>query len=93
MFTGGDNGELWLANDTASGWSAVYPGSAATAQNSPCSISGTGITYAASGNILTVKIDVAFSATFAGAKTIFMRAGNKQNVDSGYLARGTWTVP
>ena len=93
MFTGGYNSELWLADDTASGWGAVNPGSTAVVQNSQCRIAGTGITYAASGNVLTIKIDIQFSSTFAGTKTIFMRAVNKQNVDSGYLARGTWTVP
>jgi hypothetical protein len=86
-------GRLWLASDDASGWNFIYPGTASTIQNSQCSISGSSYKANGSGNTVTVTVDITFTSSFAGTKTIFMEAISMENADSGYEKKGTWTVP
>jgi hypothetical protein len=42
---------------------------------------------------LTVVIPVTFQPGFAGAKQIYKRAANMQQLDSGWHILESWTVP
>jgi hypothetical protein len=46
-----------------------------------------------SGNAVSFTINLVFkSAQFPGAKTVYLQA-LEPNTSSGWVARGTWTVP
>jgi len=83
---------FWLASDDASAWSPIT-GTNATVQNSQCSIPSSSFHDVSSGNNLSFQVTITFTPSFAGAKTIFMRAVNKQGGDTGYQVTGSWTVP
>ena len=44
-----------------------------------------------SGNSVSFTINVVFSG-FSGAKSVYLQA-NEPNTNSGWVQRGTWTVP
>ena len=48
---------------------------------------------AASGTSLTVTLRIAFTPAFAGVKNIDMRANSSLGSTTGWVTRGTWTVP
>ncbi len=84
---------LYLENAAGSGAAgSVAPGSTATVSNGYCEITGTGSSFTASGNNLTVNVNITFKSTFTGAKTIYMNAVSNEGETSGGLkAKGTWT--
>jgi Zn-dependent metalloprotease len=84
--TGG--GVIDLLNDAGTAWIA----GTGTLSNSQCTLDLAGSSATASGNDLTVLLNISFSASFVGQKTIFMHAKNASQ-KSGWLTRGTWTVP
>ena len=66
-------------------------GSAASLQNSQCAVGSSGMTT--SGNSVSLLLNlVFFSPAFSGAKTVYLQA-NEPNTSSGWVSRGTWTVP
>jgi len=66
-------------------------GSASTLQNSQCAVGFT--TMTSSGNSVSFTINLVFkSPAFQGAKTIYLQA-LEPNTSTGWVARGTWTVP
>jgi hypothetical protein len=66
-------------------------GSAAGLQNSQCAVGYSGMTT--SGNSMSLLLNlVLFSPAFSGAKTVYLQA-NEPNTSSGWVSRGTWTVP
>ena len=66
-------------------------GSAATLQNSQCAVGFT--VMMTSGNSVSFTINLVFkSPAFSGAKTVYLQA-LEPNASSGWVARGTWTVP
>lgn len=66
-------------------------GSSTTLQNSQCAVGFT--TMTASGNSVIFTINLVFkSPAFQGAKTVYLQA-LEPNASSGWVARGTWTVP
>jgi hypothetical protein len=66
-------------------------GSASTLQNSQCAVGFT--TMTTSGNSVLFTINLVFkSPAFQGAKTVYLQA-LEPNTSSGWVARGTWTVP
>jgi len=70
----------------------TLPGSA-TAQNSQCSISGTGSSISGSGTTLTVTLAMTFKAAFAGNKVMYLAAGDVSGANSNWQALGTCGVP
>ena len=84
---------LYLENAAGSGaQGSVAPGSTSTVSNGYCQISGIGSSVTASGNNLTVNVNITFKSTFTGAKTIYMNAVSNEGETSGGLkAKGTWT--
>jgi hypothetical protein len=66
-------------------------GSAAGLQNSQCAVGFSGMTT--SGNSVSLLLNlVFFSPAFSGVKTVYLQA-SEPNVSSGWVSRGTWTVP
>ncbi len=82
---------FFMANDPGYGTvGPLAPGSGSTLQNSQCSLSGAGSSVNASGNTLTVTLNLTFNKSFAGTQTIFTDAAG---ANSGWQKGGIWTVP
>jgi len=83
---------LYLANDANTGWlTPLTLGGAGTVQNSQCAITAAGSSAAGSGNTLTVTLSLSFQAAFKGTRNVYMEAYD--GADSGWLQKGTWTIP
>jgi hypothetical protein len=66
-------------------------GSSSTLQNSQCAVGYTVMNT--SGNSVSFNINLVFrSPGFSGPKTVYVQA-LEPNASSGWVARGTWTVP
>jgi hypothetical protein len=85
--------QISLAQDSGTTWMAAAPGAATTLQNSQCSLNVAGTSVALNGNTLTLNLAITFRHAFAGAKNIYMYAADVSGSNSGWLQRGTWTVP
>jgi hypothetical protein len=64
-------------------------GSSTTLQNTQCQVGFTGMTDA--GDSVTFLIQIVFN-TFHGTQTVYLQA-NEPGANSGWVQRGTWTVP
>jgi hypothetical protein len=64
-------------------------GSSTTLQNTQCQVGFTGMTDA--GDSVMFLIQIVFN-TFHGAQTVYLQA-NEPGANSGWVQRGTWTVP
>ena len=82
-------GTIGLYDNTASTLSTKPIGSSATLSNTQCAVGYTGMV--ASGNSVSLTINVVF-LSFSGAKSVYLQA-NEPNTNSGWVQRGTWTVP
>ena len=93
--SGATSGSVYLvddAGDAGGPYSAmVLPGSG-TAQNSQCTINGTGSSVTGSGNTLTVKLAMTFSEILAGNQAFYLAARNGTD-NSDWQAVGSVTVP
>jgi hypothetical protein len=82
------------AGDAGGPYSILSLPGAGTAQNSQCSISGTGSSVNGSGGTLTLTLNITFKPAFAGATTsnkVFYMAG-QDTASSGWFAMGVWHV-
>lgn len=85
---------LYLADNSGTNWLGGFaPGSAGTASNSYCSISGSGASVTGSGTQLSVTVPVTFQSVFAGAKNTYAITYDDDAMNSGWQPMGTWTVP
>ena len=82
-----------LLNDAGSAYVTGTLGSAATLHNSQCAIALASSTAIPSGNALTVNLATTFAPAFAGAKNVYLYAASASGASSGWVTRGTWTVP
>jgi hypothetical protein len=62
-------------------------------QNSQCAIALGSTTVVPNGNSLTLDLATTFAPTYTGAKNVYMYAANAAGINSGWMQRGTWTVP
>jgi hypothetical protein len=83
---------IYLEDDTGVSHAPLTLGSAGTAQNSQCRIDAGASSLSMAGNTLTVNLALSFLPGYAGAKNVFMFAQNSA-LNSGWVNRGTWTVP
>jgi Zn-dependent metalloprotease len=81
---------VFLLNDAGTTWLSGPMGTAATLQNSQCSIALASSGASSSGNQLTVNLAMTFKAPFAGAKNIYMYAATAAGAISGWQDRGDW---
>ncbi len=84
--------QINLLNDSATAWMSATLGSAATLQNSQCSLNVATATVAPSGNTLTLNLTVTFLPSFAGSKNIYLHAVDVSGANSGWQQLGAWTV-
>ncbi|HEV8144853.1 MAG TPA: SBBP repeat-containing protein [Bryobacteraceae bacterium] len=82
---------LSLAFDSGNGSTSIALGSANVASNSQCSLRGVNSTVVIGATSVVVTLDLTFSATFFGAKTVYLYAA-EVGINTGYVARGSWTV-
>ncbi|HEX5432074.1 MAG TPA: SBBP repeat-containing protein, partial [Bryobacteraceae bacterium] len=83
--------QFTLANDDGSpGSTPVNPGGG-TAQNSQCTLNGSGSSAAISGSTLTLTVSLSFEPGFGGGKTVYLYAADSGG-NTGWVSRGTWTV-
>jgi hypothetical protein len=91
FFTAGN--QVWLRDDGHSAWiGPMTAGRSETVSNSQCTLAAAGSSIAASGNSLVTTVTVTFTASFAGPKTIYMRATDRAGLASDFIQGGTWTV-
>ena len=83
------NSTIGLYDDTATTLSTKGIGSSANLQNSQCAVGYT--VMSTSGNSVTFTIQIVFN-TFSGTQTVYLQA-NEPASNSGWVQRGTWTVP
>jgi hypothetical protein len=83
---------LYLINDAGTQWLPGTPGSAATLQNSQCSINLATTSVALASNTLTLNLATTFKPVFAGAKNIYMYGADAGGTNSAWQTRGTWTA-
>jgi len=75
----------------ANGAAALIPGSSAVISNNQCSVRGANSTIVAGTTALVVTVDIAFNATFFGAKNAYLYAAESLT-NSGWINVGGWTV-
>ncbi len=82
---------LYLYNDAGTALpTAVTPGSSGSVSNSQCTLTGTGSSFSASGNNLTLSLALTFEPSFGGAQNAYLDAVGKTQ-SSGWVQEGTWT--
>ena len=85
---------FYLADDAGTAWLGPGAlGSAGSLQNSQCTVDVGSSSAVGSGMNLTVNLVLSFNPAFGGAKNVYMDAFDAWTVDSGWLQKGTWTVP
>ena len=83
---------FYLANDASNGWAGTIAiGTSGTVQNSQCTLNAATSSVSGSGNNLTLNVALSFLHAFSGTKNIYVDAYD--GVYSGWLQKGTWTVP
>ncbi len=86
------SGSVSMLNDAGTQWQAAAFGSG-TLQNGQCSLNLAASSATPNATALTLQLALTFKAPFAGAKSIYMLASSASGVSTGWLSRGTWTVP
>ncbi|HTD44398.1 MAG TPA: hypothetical protein VK687_09470, partial [Bryobacteraceae bacterium] len=85
------NGTIGLYNNSGTTLSTKPIGSSANLLNTQCAVGYSGMST--SGNSVSLVLQlVFFSPAFSGAKNVYLQA-NEPNTSSGWVSRGTWTVP
>jgi serine protease AprX len=85
---------VYLVNDTGDALLPLLPlGGSGTVSNSQCTVSAAGSSVSASGNYLTLTLNLAFKPAFAGNRVFYVAARDTVEHNSGWQAMGTWTVP
>jgi hypothetical protein len=85
--------QINLLGDNGTSWQAATLGSAATLQNSQCSVNVATATVSSSGNTLTWHVPMTFKPAYAGAKNAYLLAVDVSGSNSGWQQLGAWTVP
>jgi hypothetical protein len=81
---------IGLYNDAATAASTKPLGSSAALQNTQCAIGFS--SASASGNSITLTVQIVFKSVFTGAKSVYVEGTNVWG-NSGLILRGTWGVP
>jgi hypothetical protein len=84
---------LSLLNDAQTWMPGTLGGAGGTLQNSQCGVNLGASSVTMSGDTLTLTLAMTFTASYAGAKNIYMFAANASGLTSGWQDRGDWTVP
>jgi hypothetical protein len=71
----------------------MVPGGSGVQQNTQCGLSLAGSSIAASGQQLTMKVAMTFSAAYGGAKGVYLYASSVGGATVGWRQHGSWNVP
>ncbi len=83
---------LYIMNDAGTAiLGPLTPGSAGTLKNSQCTVNGAGSAVSYSANSMILSLSLTFDPGFTGLKNMYMLAVDKENGQSGWPLRGTWT--
>jgi hypothetical protein len=105
LFTGNDglrchvfylrsSGALYLAAPNESAWLASAAlGSSASLQHAYCSVNVAASSAAPSGNVLTLKLALGFTAAFGGSRILLADVYTANGLHWGYQQVATWSVP
>jgi trimeric autotransporter adhesin len=83
------NSTIGLYDNNAAVLASKGLGSSTTMQNTQCAVGYTAVTT--SGNSVMLQVQLVFG-NFSGPKTIYLQAV-EPGANSGWVQRGTWTVP
>ena len=92
MYYDASTNRINLLGDNGSTWQAAILGTAATLQNSQCSVGIATATVVLNGNTLTWNVPMTFQAAYGGTKNIYLRAIDTSGAASGWQQLGAWTV-
>jgi len=86
---------LYLVNDPGDALlPAISLNGGDTTSNGQCAVTAAGSSARGTGNVLTLTLNLSFTATFAGNQLIYLAAGEKSSgSNSGWQPLGTRTVP
>ncbi len=80
-----------LYTDSGTAVLGTVPPGGATIENDQCALNGIGSSAVVSGTTLTVTFSLTYQPAFAGAKTVYLQAGDASSI-TGWLSEGTYTV-
>lgn len=85
---------LYLVNDSGTGLSpGLTLGGSGTIGNSQCTVASAGSSASGAGNVLTVVLNISFTAAFNGNRVIYLAARDSTDANnSGWQALGSVTV-
>jgi hypothetical protein len=86
--TANPGGWVWLGSG-----SFHLPVTGASASSGPCTVSSDGSSIVSTGNELTVTLNMSFAAPLNGTVRIAAQANGPNNVTTGFVPVGSWTVP
>ena len=85
-------GKIWLRTDNGASWlGPVTMGTAATLSNSQCTLKAAASRTTVSEFEIQLDAWIVFDPSFAGAKSIYLRAEDNGGSTSGWETMGTWT--
>lgn len=84
---------LWLYGDGGFFLGPVTPGTvSATLRNNACAVNTSAASFTPIGTALTLNVPITFKPGFVGDKTVYLRAYDRTEQDTGMLARGTYNT-
>ncbi|HZU29428.1 MAG TPA: FG-GAP-like repeat-containing protein, partial [Bryobacteraceae bacterium] len=84
---------LYLMSDDSKSWVGfVTPGGSGTLHNSQCTLNAPTSTVSASGNTLTITVDLSFTQVFGGIKQAYAYVLDAETETAGWTDVGTWMV-
>jgi hypothetical protein len=88
-----NSGNIWLANDDGVGWTYAALSANKPLSNHQCSVTPRTVKVVRSGNNVTVTLPISFTKYFSGIRNLYLYAADQAGANSGYQAKGSWTVP
>ena len=85
--------DLVRMQDNAGAWTAAVPFGSGTLANSQCTLNLALSSATENGNNLTLALHLTFTANFSGDKAVSLMARSASGQNTGWVPRGTWTVP
>jgi len=83
---------VYLFHDASNTWQPLTPGTAATVSNPNCTLSGTGLSIAASGNTITLVLPLTLSPGYTGAHKFHAYVVDNGGLNSGWVIGSTFNT-
>ena len=83
---------LRLRDNLALAWIGPVAVGTGSLSNSQCTVNSASSSRSFAGPVLTLNLNIAFSSTFAGAKTIYLNVSDLANLVAGWKSSGVYTV-